>query len=69
VSTMIERDANIPPLAELLAELDRARQIAGPILRERAAQRDMQPRQDGAYRVTSEPDMQPRRPGAQRTTS
>jgi hypothetical protein len=28
VSTMIERDDNIPPLAELLAELDRARRIA-----------------------------------------
>ncbi|GAC1620363.1 MAG: DUF692 domain-containing protein [Nevskia sp.] len=32
VSTMIERDDRIPPLAELLAELDRARAIAGPIL-------------------------------------
>lgn len=32
VSTMIERDADIPPLAELLAELDRARGIAEPIL-------------------------------------
>jgi hypothetical protein len=29
VSTMIERDDNIPPLAELIAELDRARRIAG----------------------------------------
>jgi len=28
VATMIERDDNIPPLAELLAELDQARQIA-----------------------------------------
>ena len=28
VSTMIERDANIPPLAELLDELNRAREIA-----------------------------------------
>jgi uncharacterized protein len=28
VSTMIERDANIPPLAELCAELDSARQLA-----------------------------------------
>jgi uncharacterized protein len=28
VSTMIERDSNIPPLAELLAELDYARSIA-----------------------------------------
>ncbi len=30
VSTMIERDANIPPLAEVLAELDQARAIAAP---------------------------------------
>ncbi len=37
VSTMIERDDNIPPLAELLAELDRARQIAAPILKASAA--------------------------------
>jgi len=29
VSTMIERDDNIPPLTELIAELDRARRIAG----------------------------------------
>jgi len=29
VSTMIERDDNIPPLAELVAELDHARRIAG----------------------------------------
>ena len=28
VSTMVERDADIPPLAELEAELDRARAIA-----------------------------------------
>jgi len=28
VSTMIERDDNIPPLAEVVAELDKARQIA-----------------------------------------
>jgi uncharacterized protein (UPF0276 family) len=33
VSTMIERDDNIPPLAELLAELERVRSIAEPILR------------------------------------
>jgi uncharacterized protein (UPF0276 family) len=32
VSTMIERDDHIPPLAELLGELDRARAIAAPIL-------------------------------------
>jgi uncharacterized protein (UPF0276 family) len=31
VATMIERDANIPPLAELLAELDRARAIAARV--------------------------------------
>lgn len=37
VSTMIERDGNIPPLDELLAELDQARQIAEPILAEQAA--------------------------------
>jgi len=33
VSTMIERDDNIPPLATLLQELDRARNIAEPILK------------------------------------
>ncbi|RME35310.1 MAG: DUF692 domain-containing protein [Gammaproteobacteria bacterium] len=32
VSTMIERDDNIPPLEELLAELERARDIAEPLL-------------------------------------
>lgn len=32
VATMIERDDNIPPLPELLAELDHARAIATPIL-------------------------------------
>ena len=37
VSTMIERDADIPPLADLLAELDLARGIAEPILEEQAA--------------------------------
>lgn len=37
VSTMIERDADIPPLADLLAELDDARRIAEPILEEQAA--------------------------------
>lgn len=37
VSTMIERDDNIPPLGELLAELDQARRIAAPILKARAA--------------------------------
>ncbi len=30
VSTMIERDANIPPLAEVIAELNQAREIAAP---------------------------------------
>jgi len=37
VSTMIERDDRIPPLAELLAELDTARTIAAPIVRAMAA--------------------------------
>ncbi len=37
VSTMIERDDNIPPLAELLAELNHARQIAAHAQREVAA--------------------------------
>lgn len=32
VSTMIERDDNFPPLAELVAELEVARSIASPIL-------------------------------------
>jgi uncharacterized protein (UPF0276 family) len=32
VSTMIERDDNIPPLAELVLELDRARAVAGEVL-------------------------------------
>jgi len=32
VSTMIERDDNIPPLAELVEELDHARGIAGEVL-------------------------------------
>ncbi len=32
VSTMIERDADIPPLAEVVSELDRAREIARPLL-------------------------------------
>jgi hypothetical protein len=36
VSTMIERDDNIPPLAELLAELDRARRIAATSPRQTA---------------------------------
>lgn len=37
VSTMIERDDNIPPLDELIAELDRARAIAAGVLKEAAA--------------------------------
>ena len=36
VPTMIERDANIPPYAELLAELDEARRIAGTATRRAA---------------------------------
>lgn len=32
ISTMIERDDNIPPLAELLSELNRAREIATDVL-------------------------------------
>ncbi len=37
VSTMIERDDNIPPLSELLDELEQARRIAAPILKAPAA--------------------------------
>ncbi|MGA8260500.1 MAG: DUF692 domain-containing protein [Arenicellales bacterium] len=37
VSTMIERDADIPPLSDLLVELECARRIAEPILEEQAA--------------------------------
>lgn len=37
VSTMIERDDNIPPLSELLAELDQARRIAEGIHHEQVA--------------------------------
>lgn len=33
VSTLIERDGHIPPLADLIGELDRARAIAAPILK------------------------------------
>ena len=36
VPTMIERDANIPPYAELLAELDEARRIASSVARRAA---------------------------------
>ena len=35
VSTMIERDDNIPPLAELVEEIDHARAIAREVLGER----------------------------------
>lgn len=42
VSTMIERDAAIPPLAELCAELDRVRDIAA-----REWRRDAAPAEDG----------------------
>jgi uncharacterized protein (UPF0276 family) len=37
ISTMIERDDNIPPLAELLIELNRAKQIAGALVEDVAA--------------------------------
>jgi hypothetical protein len=37
VSTMIERDDNIPPLADLIAELDHARAIAARVLPKVAA--------------------------------
>jgi uncharacterized protein (UPF0276 family) len=37
VSTMIERDDNIPPLPELVAELDRARTVAAAVEREPAS--------------------------------
>jgi uncharacterized protein (UPF0276 family) len=37
VSTMIERDDHIPPLKELLTELEQARRIAAPLLAELAA--------------------------------
>ncbi len=37
VSTMIERDDHIPPLADLVSELDRARQVAQIALRREAA--------------------------------
>ncbi len=37
VSTMVERDDNIPPLKQLIAELDHARELAEPILMKHAA--------------------------------
>lgn len=37
VPTMIERDANIPPFADLVAELGRARAIGADVAREQAA--------------------------------
>jgi hypothetical protein len=36
VATMIERDAHIPPLTELVSELDHARRIANAALTEAA---------------------------------
>jgi uncharacterized protein (UPF0276 family) len=36
VSTMIERDDNIPPLGELIVEVNRTRQIAAAVLPEPA---------------------------------
>jgi uncharacterized protein (UPF0276 family) len=36
ISTMIERDDHFPPLADLLAELDQARALAEPLLRDAA---------------------------------
>ena len=36
VPTMIERDANIPPYVELLAELDEARRVAGTVTKQAA---------------------------------
>ena len=43
VATMIERDSNIPPLAELLAELDQARSIAARVDAESEAGVSSQP--------------------------
>lgn len=37
ISTMIERDDNIPPLADLVAELDQARRVANDVLAAEAA--------------------------------
>ena len=48
VSTMIERDDNIPPLAELVAELDRARAIAKSVLGSDSA-RPAQARSSGRW--------------------
>lgn len=44
VATMIERDDHIPPLVELIAELDRARAIGSPRVSERSA-----PKLEAAY--------------------
>lgn len=46
VSTMIERDDNIPPLAELIAELGRVRQVASENL-VRAGRKDVLPCLEG----------------------
>ena len=37
ISTMIERDDHIPPIGELLVELDHARQIANEVVKAGAA--------------------------------
>ena len=37
IPTMIERDDHIPPLAELMAELDRVRQVAGSVVNRKVA--------------------------------
>jgi uncharacterized protein (UPF0276 family) len=36
ISTMIERDDHFPPLAELIGELEQARRLAEPLLRDAA---------------------------------
>jgi uncharacterized protein (UPF0276 family) len=41
VATLIERDANIPPLAELVAELDMARELAQQVDAERTGTRPL----------------------------
>ena len=58
VSTMIERDDNIPPLAELVDELDHARSIAREVLGARASP----PRNEQPQRPSGElPARHPRR--------
>ena len=49
VSTMIERDDNIPPLEELCAELEQARAVSARVLAEgpaRARERVREPQRD-----------------------